>query len=699
MKICASFQMLDEGLPLLVDLLRDKQTVATRIRGPLADRLLRLPRRGKQMLALSLDVAICAWTSWAALYLRLGEWRWLAGNQWLTIAAAIVIAIPLFSRFGLYRAIFRHTGWPSAVAVSAACSVYGCAYALIFTFVGVDDVPRTVGLIQPVLLFIAIAASRGFAHFFLGGRYQNILQRERGRNVLIYGAGAAGRQLASALSDSPEMKVVGFLDDDVSLHGGLINGLRIMNPHDAAWHELGHDVSDVLLAVPSASRRRRREILDLLRPAGVNVCTVPGLMDLAGGRLHVVELRPLDLEDLLGRDAVAPDALLLSKKIEGKVVLVTGGGGSIGSELCRQILDAGPTTLVLIELSEYALYAIHQELEDRIQERGGPATAIVPLLASVGDEDRMRAIMTAWRPATIYHAAAYKHVNLVELNPGEGLKNNVLGTYVMARLAVSLKVSDFILVSTDKAVRPTNIMGASKRLAEHVIQAIADVTLSTRFSIVRFGNVLGSSGSVVPLFRRQIAEGGPVTITDPDVTRYFMTIPEAAQLVIQAGAIASGGDVFVLDMGKPVRVLDLAVNMINLSGLSVRDERNPDGDIEIKVIGLRPGEKLHEELLIGENPMPTQHERIIRAREQFVALNSLKSALDQLSAVLENGNIGKAIEILCTLLPEYRPSEEIAWLDLTDPVPDNDADPPPRRRAAGLKQTQWTQTIGVRVDR
>jgi FlaA1/EpsC-like NDP-sugar epimerase len=622
-----------------------------------AERLLSLSRYEKRLLALSVDTLLAIWTVWAAIYLRLGEWVWPTGTQWLAVAAAPILAIPIFTRSGLYRAIFRYTGWPAMLAVVRACLIYGAIYALIFTFISVQSIPRTVGIIQPVLLFLSVSASRAMAHYLLGGNYRQTLADGGSRNVLIYGAGMAGRQLAAAAAQSRTMKIVGFLDDDKSLQGGSLNGIMIYDPNQIVALVERHAVADVLLAVASASRRRRREILELLRPAGVNIRTLPGLLDLAQGRFQISELRPIDIEDLLGRDAVAPDQALLEKNITGKVVLVTGGGGSIGGELCRQIVALQPSVLLVADASEYALYTIQQDLELRAREYGG--IRVVPLMVSVLDEVRMRAILSAWRPATIYHAAAYKHVPLVEQNVLDGLKNNIFGTEVVARLAAEHGVGDMVLISTDKAVRPANVMGASKRFAEMILQAHAAAASPTRFSMVRFGNVLGSSGSVVPLFRQQIAKGGPVTITHPDVTRYFMTIPEAAQLVLQAGAMARGGEVFVLDMGEPVRVYDLAVNMIELSGLSVRDELNPDGDIELATVGLRPGEKLYEELLIGEDPRPTHHQRIMQAHEECLPREILGERMAAMAEAIDAGDVGRAIEVLQHSVPEYAPGGEI----------------------------------------
>jgi FlaA1/EpsC-like NDP-sugar epimerase len=624
----------------------------------LGDWLLSLSRRDKRLIVFVMDVALCVWTVWAALYLRLEVWVRPVDSHWLAVLAAPVIAIPIFTKGGLYRAIFRYTGWPAMIAVVRACLLYGGIYSLIFTFIGVVGVPRTVGLIQPVLLFLAIATSRAAAHYLLGGNYRRILGRESGSNVLIYGAGASGRQLSAAVAHNSSMRVVAFIDDDASLHGASLDGKMIYPPEDIIALVERYSVSDVLLAIPTASRRRKREILEALGPAQVGVRILPGLVDLAQGRIEISELRSVEIEDLLGRDAVNPDQSLLEKNITDKVVLVTGGGGSIGSELCRQIFDLAPKALLVVESSEYALYTIHRELEDKRAATGrGPL--VIPLLSSVLDEQRIRSILSHWKPATIYHAAAYKHVPLVEHNVAEGLKNNVFGTLTIARLAEAHGVADFVLISTDKAVRPTNVMGASKRLAEMVLQALAEESRGTRYSMVRFGNVLGSSGSVVPLFRRQISRGGPVTITHVDVTRYFMTVPEAAQLVIQAGAMAEGGEVFLLEMGEPVKIYDLAVNMINLSGLSIRDEFNPDGDIEITIVGLRPGEKLFEELLIGDNPMPTDHERIMQAREAFLPRARLEARLDKLKSVLVENRLLEALGILGELVPEYRAQGEV----------------------------------------
>jgi len=615
--------------------------------------LLSLPRYAKRAIALSMDASLCMLTLWWALYLRLGEWVPLSGDSWPAAVAAPLLALPIFIVSGLYRAVFRHVSWDALATITQAVILYGIVYSAIFTAWGVPGVPRTVGLIQPILLLIAVGSSRAFGRYFLGGRYRDRLRLHNRKNVLIYGAGAAGRQLAAALADAPDLRVVGFIDDDRGLRGSVLGGVRVRGPEKlfAVVEELG--VAEIFLAIPSASRNRRNEILDMIRALGVAVQTLPGLLDIAHGRVTVSDLKPLDVEDLLGRHIVPPDVTLMETNNRGKTVLVTGAGGSIGSELCRQIVATAPTRLILVDANEYSLYDIHRELAKLIGENADRPPEIVPLLASVCDEMRIRKIFGAWRPDTVYHAAAYKHVPLVETNLIEGVRNNVLGTWVTALAAQDCGASNFVLISTDKAVRPTNVMGASKRLAELILQAFAEETPSTCFSMVRFGNVLGSSGSVVPHFRQQISRGGPVTVTHREVTRYFMTIPEAAQLVIQAGAMAKGGEVFVLDMGEPVKVLDLATRMVELSGLRVRNDACPDGDVEIVFTGLRPGEKLYEELLIGDNPTATGHPRIMMASETPLPMTELTRQLDQLFSAAAQQNVRLVHARLCELVTEY----------------------------------------------
>jgi FlaA1/EpsC-like NDP-sugar epimerase len=644
----------------------------------LAVPVLALPRPAKRLVALIVDLSLCVLTVWLAYYLRLGEFisfagssEWAQGAIWAGVVS-VGIALPIFIVSGLYRAIFRYSGWPALLAVARAVGIYGLLYASVFTAIGVAGVPRTLGIIQPMLLLLFVGASRALARVWLGDQYLSILKHASRPRVLIYGAGTTGRQLAAAMANSHEMQVAGFLDDDDRLHGHVLNGQPIYNPADLDNLATTLNISDVLLAMPSLSRRRRNEILSQVRSARVAVRTLPSVNDLAQGKVSISDLRELDIDDLLGREPVAPNHILLAKNIVGKVVLVTGAGGSIGSELCRQILAVSPAKLLLIEQSEFALYAIHQELEEkRVALDDTTRPVLVPLLASVQDDERMREIMSTWHPDTVYHAAAYKHVPLVEHNPAAGIKNNVLGTLCTAQAAVENGVTDFVLISTDKAVRPTNVMGASKRLAEMALQALAVNqagtvgSSGTKFSMVRFGNVLGSSGSVVPKFRQQIRDGGPITLTHPDVTRYFMTIPEAAQLVIQAGAMAKGGDVFVLDMGQPVKIMDLARRMVELSGLTVKDEEHPEGDIEIAVTGLRPGEKLYEELLIGDNPKPTVHPRIMKAHEEFIPWAEFEAKLTALEMALNVNDVGVIRLMMQQLVAGYTPSDDIVdWVYL-----------------------------------
>ena len=630
---------------------------------------LALPRALKRLIVLLVDASLCVIAVSLAFYLRLGEWVSLSANAayqpLLPTLVSLGLALPIFVAFGLYRAIFRYSGWPALVTVGKAVGLYALVFMAIFTLVGVPGVPRTVGLIQPLLVLFLVGASRALARYWLGGLYLSQLRLGTLPKVLIYGAGSAGRQLANALANSYEMRVVGYLDDDDRLHGHVLNGLAIYSPQDLSGLVLSLGISDVLMALPTANRKRRNEILALMQQAKVSVRTLPSVMELAQGKVSTADLRELDIDDLLGRDSVPPNHILLGRNVTRKVVLVTGAGGSIGSELCRQILKLKPQTLLLVDQSEYALYEIHQELLEKVQALGEGAVQLVPLLASVRDAERMREVITTWSPDTIYHAAAYKHVPLVEHNPAEALKNNVFGTRTVAQLAAEHGVSDVVLVSTDKAVRPTNIMGASKRLAELVLQALAAEPGKTTFSMVRFGNVLGSSGSVVPKFRQQIKNGGPITLTHPEVTRFFMTIPEAAQLVIQAGAMAKGGDVFVLDMGESVKIMDLAQRMIELSGLNERTEANPDGDIAIEITGLRPGEKLFEELLIGNDPQPTLHPRIMKASEEKMSWADLQDSLNAMQVALDVNDVGVLRRMLEQLVSGYHPSGEIVdWVHL-----------------------------------
>ncbi len=642
--------------------------------------LLNLPRPVKRGIVICCDFLICAFSVWLAFGLRLDQWGNFQGQQWMAIIAAIGFAFPLFIYFGLYRAVFRYVGSVELASIVRLFIIYTGLFFCTFTLLGVNDVPRSIGIIQPILLFLGIVTSRYLVRFWLGSI--NSVQKSFHRAqplALIYGAGSAGRQLAMGLSRNKEMSVKGFIDDNLCIQGSTVNGISVYPNTDMQDLIRRLEITDVLLAIPSANQDRRREIIASLSGCGVRVRTLPGLIDLASGRVRLSDLHDLDMNDLLGRAVVPPETGLLEKNIRDQVVLVTGAGGSIGSELCRQIMKFSPKSLILLDSSEHSLYLIYEELKKAFTKLNGNHLAnggddqdsvprsvlpikLVACLASVRDSDLLRKIFRAHQPNTIFHAAAYKHVPIVEQNPVEGIRNNVFGTFTCAQVSLECGVSNFILVSTDKAVRPTNIMGASKRIAELVLQAMADIKddHSTNFSMVRFGNVLGSSGSVIPLFSAQIAAGGPITVTHKEVTRYFMTIPEAAQLVIQASSMAVGGDVFVLDMGQPLRIYDLAVKMVYLSGLMVKDELHPHGDIEIEVTGLRPGEKLYEELLIGDNPQPTGHPKIMKAHEEFLSWSDLQQELEKLNLALDACDTPLIRRTLKKLVPGYQPNGEAA---------------------------------------
>lgn len=621
--------------------------------------ILALPRSVKRVIALLFDGCLCILTVWVAFCFRFNDWYMLSGVQYLTIPVSLAIALPLFVTFGLYRAIFRFMGWSAFSTVIKCVLIYGLAYMVIFTLISVPTIPRTVGILQPLLLLLAVGLSRFVARYFLYDAYSRILGENAPIRTLIYGAGTQGRQLVSALGHSHEFKVVGFLDDDKNLKGMSLNGVKIYSPQKIETICADLDIRTVLLALPEIDRSRRNEILERLRSAKVAVRTVPDIGALATGQAQLTDLQELDVEDLLARTPVLPNADLLAENVHDRVVLVTGAAGSIGSQLCREIAKLKPKALLLLDQNEFGIYSLHNELAG---EDGRAASNIVPLLADICDKRRIKKIFDTWKPATIYHAAAYKHVPLVEQNPAEGVKTNVLGTLIVAKAALAADVDRMILVSTDKAVRPTNVMGATKRLAEMILQALEGHHAGTRFSMVRFGNVLGSSGSVVPLFRQQIRRGGPITLTHTDITRFFMTVPEAAQLVIQAGAMARGGDVYLLDMGEPVKIIDLARRMVELSGLTVQDEQNPAGDIEIVTTGLRPGEKLYEELLLNDNPELTDHPKIRRAEEHFIAWPELEPKLDDLASIAETGDARQLKIALGNLVSGYRPLEAVVDL-------------------------------------
>ncbi len=629
----------------------------------LAHWLIGLSRRKKAFILICTDIFFTVFALWAAFSLRWGVWYLPVNDQWYLFAVAPLIGVPIFSRLGLYRAIIRYIEVRALWAIIQATSFYALIFAFVVYESSIQGIPKTVTPLYWLLMILLVGSSRFFARWWLGDIYSSLAGERsallcRKRNVVIYGAGSAGVQLAAALGHGREYNPVAFIDDDLLLHHQKINSVKIHPLSSLSYLIKKHHVSDVLLAMPSASRSRKSEIIRLLEPYAVHVMSMPGLSDIAQGKVTVDALQEVDIADLLGRDCVAPNPLLMQASIDGKVVMVTGAGGSIGSELCRQIIQLQPTVLILFERSEYALYTIEKELAyllvkaDRIQD-----IELIAVLGSVVNVERMEKVCRLFNVQTIYHAAAYKHVPMVERNQGEAIWNNIFGTLRAAQAAIAADVDTFVLISTDKAVRPTSTMGATKRIAELILQALSkDTQQQTRFTMVRFGNVLGSSGSVVPLFREQIARGGPVTVTDERVIRYFMTIPEAAQLVIQAGAMGLGGDVFVLDMGAPVRILDLAKRMIHLSGLEVKDEDHLSGEIEISFTGLRPGEKLYEELLIGDNVSETSHPRIMRAEEQVIPWLELEKMLNILEQATKEDDFEKVRAILmqavCGFVPQ-----------------------------------------------
>lgn len=605
----------------------------------------------RRSIAFAMDVVTCILSVWLAFSIRLGGWDLFSRPVLIVIALVLPCWFLIALWVGIYRAIIRFAGGRTIVDIGVACLILSLPMITIFSFVGVDGVPRTIGILQPILLLMLLAISRVIVRYALVD-VLHLVHRGHTRRVAVYGAGRAGQQLGRALRHEGHLPLTCYFDDDHSLAGDRIDGAPIHPAQQISRYigELGID--EILLALPSVTRGRRREIVEELKKYPVRVRSLPSIGNIIDGQVSIRDLKDVRVEDLLGRDPVPPDEQLLGGAIAGKTVLVSGAGGSIGAELCRQVIMRHPRCLVLAEQSEFALYNILSEFEEDMRDSG---IIVVPELVDVSDGPAIRRIMERYRPDTVFHAAAYKHVPLVERNPISGLRNNISGTLHCCLEAERVGASRFILVSTDKAVRPTNIMGASKRICELILQGRAGEGSGTIFSIVRFGNVLSSSGSVVPRFQAQINGGGPVTLTHREVTRYFMTIPEAAQLVMQAGAMAKGGEVFILDMGKPVRILDLARSMIQLSGCTVRDHDNPDGDIVIEEIGLRPGEKMYEELLIGDNPEPTDHDRIMRAREKKFDWRGLSAQLDKMMRALESGDVEGAMTVVRYVVPDYAP--------------------------------------------
>ncbi len=631
------------------------------------DSLLASPRSIKRTITVTVDTVAIVFSLWLAFSLRFSEIYIPPQPQWWIFLAAPAIAIPIFIKFGLYRAIIRYLGMQALWTVVQATLLYTIIFAVIVLLSNVQGVPRTIYGIQALLLLMIAGGTRLLARWWINNVQNGFSNLARSRRpvppVIIYGAGASGIQLAAALKQSYQYHPVAFIDDAVEFHKQQINGLTVY-PFTQLSHIIDkYAVADLLLAIPSVSRSRRSEIIRLLEPYPIHVRTLPSLMDLADGKIKVSDIQEVDIADLLGREQVEPMQDLLRANITDKTVMVTGAGGSIGSELCRQIIKLQPTSLVLYELNEFGLYAIEKELLELGLQLDIP---IIAVLGSALNQSRVEAICRQFNVNTIYHAAAYKHVPMVEKNATEGIRNNVFGTLACAKAAIATKVETFVLISTDKAVRPTNTMGASKRFAELVLQALAEDKLTnpcTRFTMVRFGNVLGSSGSVVPLFRDQIANGGPITVTDNRIIRYFMTIPEAAELVIQAGAMGQGGDVFVLDMGEPIKIVDLAKRMIHLSGYIESDHENPEGDIEIIFTGLRPGEKLYEELLIGDNVSKTKHQKIMRAQEKVIPWQQLNEILPQLEQLNEANESEKVRTLLLEHVDGFKPQcDNQDWL-------------------------------------
>ncbi|HAS6267738.1 TPA: nucleoside-diphosphate sugar epimerase/dehydratase [Vibrio vulnificus] len=619
-----------------------------------------LPRVHKRLISLAIDTLLITFSFFMAIWVRYGEVAIsVSAETWLTLAGTVVVTLIAFTRLGLYRAVLRYLTFHALTVVVLGALISALSITT-FAYFFNAEVPRTVPVIYMTFLALLCGGARMMVRSLIVQASRKGCER-----VLIYGAGSTGRQLAIALRNAETYQVKGFIDNDPSLENTIIQGLTVHSSQQISRLVEKQEIEKILLAMPRATRSERKAIIDGLLHLPVEVLTVPDFKDIVNGNATVDELKDVAIEDLLGRDPVEPNPELMKANIHGKVVMVTGAGGSIGSELCRQIVRQKPKTLILFELSEYGLYEIDKELSGMV-EAMQLEVEIIPLLGSVQRINRLSATMRAFGVQTVYHAAAYKHVPLVEYNVVEGVRNNVFGTYYSAKAAIEAGVESFVLISTDKAVRPTNVMGTSKRMAELALQALAakenDKVNGTRFCMVRFGNVLGSSGSVIPLFKRQIEEGQAITVTHPDIIRYFMTIPEAAQLVIQAGAMGKGGDVFVLDMGEPVKIVDLAKNLIQLSGLEVKSSDNPNGDIEIKFTGLRPGEKLYEELLIGDNVEGTDHERIMTANEQFLPLEEFNQILDNLDRACHDFDHETIRQILLETPTGFNPTDGIGDL-------------------------------------
>ena len=632
-------------------------------------KIINLSRSTKKFIAIILDMVLCLLATWIALSIRLGE---MVDVNWEFSKAgllSVVIAIPLFFLWGNYKVIFRYINSDILPVLTKAVSVYTIIYSSIVLIATIPGIPRSIGLMQPMIMFLLVGSSRWLVKIWLNQYFAMKSNKKLKKEVIIYGAGETGRQLASNLLLSQEYKLLFFVDDNEGFWGGTIDGYSVKSVLSLSNMSSFDKPKELWLAMPKLSTSKRGKLINELTKLRLHVRTLPSFSDLTNRRVHLSDIRELDFNELVGRDSVEPNANLLQKCIFEKTVLITGAGGSIGSEICRQVLESKPKFILLIENSELALYNIHSELKSIIKKNDHVnETILVPLLVNIQDQIHLEQIFATWKPFTVYHAAAYKHVPMVEHNVVAGIKNNVMGTITCANVAMKHNVKHFVLISTDKAVRPTNVMGASKRLAEMSLQLMSNDPNNkfTCFCMVRFGNVLGSSGSVVPLFRKQIENEGPVTLTDKKVTRYFMSLKEAAQLVIQAGSMSSGGEVFVLDMGKPIPILELAKKMIETAGLQIKSEKTPWGDIEILVTGLRPGEKLYEELLIGNNPKPTMHSRILQANEIFLIKGDFNKLIKKLDIYLNDNNVTEIKNLLQNNISGYLPSKDVDWISRFD---------------------------------
>ncbi len=606
-----------------------------------------LSRTNKKIIMMFFDSTLIISILLVSFSIRLGYWFFPDKDLIWVIFCSPLFAVPIFVQFGLYNEVIRFIGFKALFSIIKAVTIYALIWGAVCFLVAIEGIPRSVILINCILGILLIGGSRMLAQWLFS------LSNET-NNVIIYGAGSAGRQLANAISQSVEYTPIAFIDDSSELNKQLVGGIKVFSSEKVTSIISKYNVSEIFLALPSISRQSRNKIISLLEDLPIKVRVLPSITQLAQGKVRVNDFREINIYDLLGRDLVKPNQKLLDKNIRDKVVMVTGAGGSIGSELCRQIVNLGSKKLILFEHSELALYSINKEIIS-IDKK----CEVIPIMGSVTNQKRLEFVCNKFGVQTIYHAAAYKHVPMVEFNNTEGVENNVFGTLSCVQAAIKSHVETFVLISTDKAVRPTNTMGATKRCAELILQALSKEQVTTKLCMVRFGNVIGSSGSVIPLFNEQIAKGGPLTVTDIDITRYFMTIPEAVELVIQAGALGSDGDVFVLDMGEPIRINDIAHKMIKLSGLSVKNKKNPDGDIEIKYTGLRSGEKLYEELLLGNNVFETDNSMIMKAKEDMTGWEELKLNLNKLKLANDEFNTTEVRKLLISVVPNFKPQSEI----------------------------------------